>query len=146
MITHLAASRPTAVNLFWALNRMEQVLVNSQTVSKAKDALIVEAKNIFAEDEAMCRKIGEYGLSLFAKDDRVLTICNAGAIATARYGTALAPFHLAKEHDFPLQVYACETRPVLQGARLTAWELQQAGVDVTLITDSMAAHTIKKKT
>ncbi len=145
VITHLVASRPTAVNLFWALNRMEQVLVNSQTVSKAKDALIIEARNIFAEDEAMCRKIGEYGLSLFAKNHRVLTICNAGAIATARYGTALAPFHLAKEQDFPIQVYACETRPVLQGARLTAWELQQAGVDVTLITDSMAAHTIKEK-
>ena len=144
-ITRLAASRPTAVNLFWALNRMERVLLQSLSIEEAKTALIAEAKTIFAEDEAMCRQIGENGLSLFSKGDRVLTICNAGAIATARYGTALAPFHLAKERDFPLQVYACETRPVFQGARLTAWELQQAGVDVTLISDSMAAHTIKEK-
>ena len=144
-ITRLAASRPTAVNLFWALNRMEQVLLQAPSIEEAKTALIAEAKTIFAEDEAMCRQIGENGLSLFSEGDRVLTICNAGAIATARYGTALAPFHLAKELDFPLQVYACETRPVFQGARLTAWELQQAGVDVTLISDSMAAHTIKEK-
>jgi methylthioribose-1-phosphate isomerase len=144
-ITRLAASRPTAVNLFWALNRMEKVLLQAPSIEEAKIALIDEAKTIFAEDEAMCRQIGEHGLSLFSEGDRVLTICNAGAIATARYGTALAPFHLAKERNFPLQVYACETRPVFQGARLTAWELQQAGVDVTLISDSMAAHTIKEK-
>lgn len=74
-----------------------------------------------------------------------MTICNAGSIATAYYGTALAPFHLSKQRDIPLEVFACETRPVLQGSRLTAWELQQSGVDVTLITDNMAAHTIKTK-
>ncbi|WP_230304226.1 S-methyl-5-thioribose-1-phosphate isomerase, partial [Peribacillus simplex] len=131
-IEKLASSRPTAVNLFWALRRMENALHAAQSISAAKEALVTEAKAIFAEDEEMCRKIGEHGLSLFTRGDSILTHCNAGGIATARYGTALAPFHLAKERDFPLKVYACETRPVLQGARLTAWELMQAGVDVTL--------------
>ncbi|GAB6255691.1 S-methyl-5-thioribose-1-phosphate isomerase [Peribacillus sp. NPDC055009] len=144
-IEKLASSRPTAVNLFWALRRMENTLEDAQSISTAKEALISEAKAIFAEDEEMCRKIGEHGLSLFTRGDSILTHCNAGGIATARYGTALAPFHLAKEKDFPLKVYACETRPVLQGARLTAWELMQAGVDVTLISDNMAAHTIHQK-
>ncbi|MDM5212144.1 S-methyl-5-thioribose-1-phosphate isomerase [Peribacillus sp. NJ4] len=144
-IEKLASSRPTAVNLFWALRRMENTLKAAQSISTAKEALVSEAQAIFAEDEEMCRKIGEHGLSLFAKGDSILTHCNAGGIATARYGTALAPFHLAKERDFPLKVYACETRPVLQGARLTAWELMQAGVDVTLISDNMAAHTIHQK-
>ncbi|MFF2497977.1 S-methyl-5-thioribose-1-phosphate isomerase [Peribacillus sp. NPDC058075] len=144
-IEKLASSRPTAVNLFWALRRMENTLQAAQSISTAKEALVSEAKTIFAEDEEMCRKIGEHGLSLFARGDSILTHCNAGGIATARYGTALAPFHLAKEKDFPLKVYACETRPVLQGARLTAWELMQAGVDVTLISDNMAAHTIHQK-
>ncbi|MGZ9818261.1 S-methyl-5-thioribose-1-phosphate isomerase [Peribacillus simplex] len=144
-IEKLASSRPTAVNLFWALRRMENTLQAAQSISTAKEALVSEAKAIFAEDEEMCRKIGEHGLSLFTRGDSILTHCNAGGIATARYGTALAPFHLAKERDFPLKVYACETRPVLQGARLTAWELMQAGVDVTLISDNMAAHTIHQK-
>lgn len=144
-IEKLASSRPTAVNLFWALRRMENTLQAAQSISTAKEALVAEAKAIFAEDEEMCRKIGEHGLSLFNRGDSILTHCNAGGIATARYGTALAPFHLAKERDFPLKVYACETRPVLQGARLTAWELMQAGVDVTLISDNMAAHTIHQK-
>lgn len=144
-IDKLASSRPTAVNLFWALRRMENTLQMAESISAAKEALVSEAKKIFAEDEEMCRKIGEYGLSLFTEGDSILTICNAGAIATARYGTALAAFHLAKERDFPIKVYACETRPVLQGARLTAWELMQAGVDVTLISDNMAAHTIHQK-
>ncbi|MCK1982698.1 MULTISPECIES: S-methyl-5-thioribose-1-phosphate isomerase [Peribacillus] len=144
-IEKLASSRPTAVNLFWALRRMENTLQAAQSISTAKEALVSEAKAIFAEDEEMCRKIGEHGLSLFTRGDSILTHCNAGGIATARYGTALAPFHLAKEKDFPLKVYACETRPVLQGARLTAWELMQAGIDVTLISDNMAAHTIHQK-
>lgn len=144
-IEKLASSRPTAVNLFWALRRMENTLQAAQSISTAKEALVSEAKAIFAEDEEMCRKIGEHGLSLFTRGDSILTHCNAGGIATARYGTALAPFHLAKERHFPLKVYACETRPVLQGARLTAWELMQAGVDVTLISDNMTAHTIHQK-
>ena len=144
-INRLASSRPTAVNLFWALKRMELILEGSPSVAEAKIALEEEAISIFSEDENMCRKIGEHGLSLFEKGDRILTHCNAGGIATARYGTALAAFHIAREQDFPLKVYACETRPVLQGARLTAWELMHAGVDVTLISDNMAAHTIQEK-
>ncbi|WP_110927817.1 S-methyl-5-thioribose-1-phosphate isomerase [Bacillus massiliglaciei] len=144
-IQRLASSRPTAVNLFWALNRIERVLQAACTVTEAQKNIVSEAQDIFREDEEICRKIGEYGLSLFNEGDRVLTHCNAGGIATARYGTALAAFHLAKERNFPIKVFASETRPVFQGARLTAWELQQSGVDVTLIADSMAAHTIKEK-
>lgn len=144
-ITKLGSSRPTAVNLFWALKRMEKTLQAAKSIPAAKSALVSEAKTIFTEDEEMCRKIGEYGLSLFNEGDSILTHCNAGGIATARYGTALAPFHLARERSLPIKVYACETRPVLQGARLTAWELMQAGVDVTLISDNMAAHTILQK-
>lgn len=142
---YLASSRPTAVNLFWALERLTNVLHASKSVNEAKTNIVHEAIQIQVEDEAVCHQIGENALSLLQKGDRVMTICNAGSIATARYGTALAPFYLAKEKDFPLSVFACETRPVLQGARLTTWELQQAGVDVTLITDNMAAHTIKAK-
>ncbi|MBM7704770.1 S-methyl-5-thioribose-1-phosphate isomerase [Metabacillus iocasae] len=142
---YLASSRPTAVNLFWALERMVNSITNVTSINEAKTTLVHEAIRIQVEDEEVCYKIGDNALSLFKKDDRVMTICNAGSIATAYYGTALAPFHLSRERDIPLQVYACETRPVLQGSRLTAWELQQSGVDVTLITDNMAAHTIKTK-
>ncbi|AZB42526.1 S-methyl-5-thioribose-1-phosphate isomerase [Bacillus sp. FJAT-42376] len=142
---YLAGSRPTAVNLAWALNRLEQSCQRAQSVNEAKTILIHEAIQIQVEDEETCRQIGQHALKLFQKKDRIMTICNAGSIATARYGTALAPFYLAKEQNFPLEVFACETRPVLQGARLTAWELMEAGVDVTLITDSMAAFTIQEK-
>lgn len=140
---YLASSRPTAVNLFWALDRVTQKAQTAQTVAEAKKLLVTEAKAIQQEDEEVCRKIGEYGLSLLQDGDAILTICNAGGIATARYGTALAPLYLAKEKGWKLSAYACETRPLLQGARLTTWELQQAEIDVTLITDSMAAYTIK---
>ncbi len=142
---YLATSRPTAVNLFWALNRLSASIKGVTSVNEAKTTLIHEAICIQVEDEDTCRQIGEHGLSLFSSGDKVLTICNAGSIATARYGTALAPFYLAKERNIPLKVFASETRPVLQGARLTSWELLQAGIDVTLITDNMAAHTIKAK-
>ncbi|ELK21537.1 S-methyl-5-thioribose-1-phosphate isomerase [Anoxybacillus flavithermus] len=142
---YLASSRPTAVNLFWALDRLMKSVANATSVNEAKTTLIHEAICIQVEDEDVCRRIGEHALSLFQDGDRIMTICNAGAIATARYGTALAPFHLAKEKGMTLHAYACETRPVLQGARLTAWELSQAGVDVTLITDNMAAQTMKAK-
>lgn len=142
---YIATSRPTAVNLFWAIDRLFLSTQTASSVNEAKTILIHEAINIQMEDEATCREIGEHALSLFNKQDKVLTICNAGSIATAKYGTALAPFYLAQERNFPLQVFACETRPVLQGARLTTWELQQANIDVTLITDNMAAHTIKTK-
>ncbi|MBW3114107.1 MULTISPECIES: S-methyl-5-thioribose-1-phosphate isomerase [Bacillaceae] len=142
---YLADSRPTAVNLFWALNRLDKVLEHVQTVNEAKTDLIHTAIQIHTEDEEVCRMIGEFALTVLDDKRKVMTICNAGSIATSKYGTALSPFHLGREKGIGFQVFACETRPVLQGARLTAWELQQSGVDVTLITDSMAAHTIKEK-
>lgn len=142
---YLASSRPTAVNLFWALDRLMNSVAGVKTLDEAKTKILNEAIAIEKEDEKVCQLIGEHALSVFKDGDRIMTICNAGSIATAKYGTALAPFYLAKERNIELSVFACETRPVLQGARLTTWELMQAGVDVTLITDNMAAHTIKSK-
>ncbi|WP_159887475.1 S-methyl-5-thioribose-1-phosphate isomerase [Paenibacillus puerhi] len=149
---YLATSRPTAVNLFWALDRMRAraaVLLGeagdgAADLEAAKRALLDEAIAIQAEDEETCRLIGEHALSLFQDDMGVLTHCNAGGLATARYGTALAPMYLAQEKGIKLKVFADETRPVLQGARLTAFELQQAGVDVTLICDNMAGAVMAK--
>jgi len=145
---YLATSRPTAVNLFWALDRMKaraQALVGSgSTPAEATAALLAEAQLIQDEDEATNRLIGEHALTLFEDGMGVLTHCNAGGLATAKYGTALAPFYLALEQGIHLKVFADETRPVLQGARLTAYELQQAGVDVTLICDNMAGHVMSK--
>lgn len=141
----LASSRPTAVNLFWALDRVLKKARRATTLAEAKQLIEAEALSIQAEDEEICKRIGEHALSLLADGETVLTICNAGAIATARYGTALAPLHLAKERGIRLSAYVCETRPLLQGGRLTTWELQQAGVDVTLISDNMAAHTMATK-
>ncbi|MFC4600483.1 S-methyl-5-thioribose-1-phosphate isomerase [Cohnella hongkongensis] len=145
---HLATSRPTAVNLFWALDRMK---ARAQTLASlglapadATQALLDEAKQIHAEDEETNRRIGEHALTLFEDGMGVLTHCNAGGLATAKYGTALAPFYLALERGIHLKVFADETRPVLQGARLTAFELQRAGVDVTLICDNMAGHVMSK--
>lgn len=142
---YLISSRPTAVNLAWALDRLVKRIEQAGTVARAKAQLIEEAQLIRDEDEAACRNIGEHALELLVDKEKILTICNAGSIATAKYGTALAPFHLGIERGREFEVYACETRPLFQGARLTVWELQQAGVDVTLITDSMAAHTIAAK-
>ncbi|WP_391205885.1 S-methyl-5-thioribose-1-phosphate isomerase [Psychrobacillus sp. L4] len=142
---YLGDSRPTAVNLVWALDRLRSAVQQTVTIQEAKNRLLEEAVNIHKEDEVSCRNIGEFALSLLENHTRVMTICNAGSIATAKYGTALAPFHLGSEQGKQFQVYACETRPVFQGSRLTVWELQQSGVDVTLITDSMAAHTIGAK-
>ncbi|NOU92281.1 S-methyl-5-thioribose-1-phosphate isomerase [Paenibacillus sp. LMG 31456] len=145
---YLATSRPTAVNLFWALDRMRQragALASAGGEPEAmKQALLDEAKLIQSEDEETCRLIGEHALALFEDGMGVLTHCNAGGLATARYGTALAPMYLAQERGIHLKVYADETRPVLQGARLTAFELQQAGVDVTLICDNMAGAIMNK--
>ncbi|MDM5198562.1 S-methyl-5-thioribose-1-phosphate isomerase [Fictibacillus enclensis] len=141
----LSTSRPTAVNLFWALDRITASVANVRETKEAVDRIEQEALLIQKEDEEICRKIGENGLTLLSDGDRLMTHCNAGGIATAKYGTALAPLYLAKEKGWNLSVYANETRPVFQGARLTAWELKQAGVDVTLITDNMAAHTLKTK-
>ncbi|ARK29515.1 S-methyl-5-thioribose-1-phosphate isomerase [Halalkalibacter krulwichiae] len=142
---YLETSRPTAVNLFWAIKRILSVVERVSTIKKAKEAILDKANVIAKEDEDVCRSIGEHAINLFQDGDTLLTHCNAGGIATARYGTALAPFYIAKERGIHLKAFASETRPVLQGARLTAWELQQLGIDVTLITDNMVAHTIKTK-
>jgi len=138
---YLATARPTAVNLFWALDRIKERVQKEAGASVAdiKHAVLSEALQIQQEDEQVCRQIGEYLLTLLEDGIGVLTHCNPGALATAAYGTATAPFYLAKERGWNLKVYADETRPVLQGARLTAYELQQAGIDVTLICDNMAA-------
>ncbi len=145
---YLATSRPTAVNLFWALDRMKAranaLAAEGVSAADAIRALLDEAKQIHAEDEETNRLIGEHALTLFKDGMGVLTHCNAGGLATSKYGTALAPFYLALEQGIQLKVFADETRPVLQGARLTAFELQQAGVDVTLICDNMAGHVMSK--
>ncbi|QQE75156.1 S-methyl-5-thioribose-1-phosphate isomerase [Brevibacillus composti] len=138
---YLATARPTAVNLFWALDRVKARVQREgeQPVEALKAAVLDEALTIQREDAEVCRTIGENLLTLLHDGMGVLTHCNPGALATAAYGTATAPFYLAKERGWNLKVYADETRPVLQGARLTAYELQQAGIDVTLICDNMAA-------
>lgn len=143
---YLASSRPTAVNLFWALDRMENRFKREEgkTVQEVKQALKEESETIRAEDEMVCKSIGENALSLLKSGMGILTHCNAGTIATAKYGTALAPIYLGKERGYDFKVYADETRPLLQGARLTAWELNEAGVDVTLICDNMASIVMKE--
>lgn len=142
---YLDSSRPTAVNLSWALGRMEKVVLSHRNlpVREIRRLLGEEAAAIREEDIRVCRKIGEYGLSLVKPGDGILTHCNAGQLATCRYGTATAPIYLGQEAGYHFRVFADETRPLLQGARLTAFELQSAGVDVTLICDSMAATVMK---
>lgn len=143
---YLATSRPTAVNLFWAIDRMmnKAEALGEKEVSEIKQELLEEAKRMHQEDVEICRSIGEHAITLFHDGIGLLTHCNAGGIATAKYGTALAPMFLAKEKGWNIKVFADETRPVLQGARLTAWELQQGGIDVTLICDNMAAMVMSK--
>jgi methylthioribose-1-phosphate isomerase len=145
---YLATSRPTAVNLFWALDRMRRVIRQAVDLPPAafKERLAREAMNIRDEDAAMCRAIGLHGATLLNDGDTVLTHCNAGGLAASEYGTALAPIYVATEQKKTIRVYADETRPLLQGSRLTAWELMQAGVDVTVICDNMAAHVMKTRT
>ena len=142
---YLVTARPTAVNLAWALRRMEGVLDNNPALAPAQllPLLRAECQAILDEDIAMCRKISEYGLSLLKEGDGVLTHCNAGPIATSQYGTATGPILLGRERGMNFRVFADETRPLLQGARLTAYELQKAGVDVTLICDNMASVVMK---
>ncbi|MGO0060017.1 S-methyl-5-thioribose-1-phosphate isomerase [Brevibacillus fluminis] len=142
---YLNASRPTAVNLGWALRRMEQKAQEAKhlPIPELKAVLLDEAKRIQDSDEAACRAIGEYGAELLQDGMGILTHCNAGGLATGRYGTALSPIYIAAEKGVHVKVYADETRPVLQGARLTAYELQEAGIDVTLICDNMAAMVMK---
>ena len=141
----LAAARPTAVNLAWAVDRLSRRAASmaGASVSEIVRALGEEARAIHREDMEMCEAISRYGLSLLKEGDGVLTHCNAGPLATSRYGTGQGPFHLAAQLGMKLKVYADETRPLLQGARLTAWELQRAGVDVTLICDNMASMVMK---
>ena len=143
---YLATSRPTAVNLFWALDRMEAVVEQNKdkTVPEVKALLREEAVRIHDEDVEVCRKIGEYALELVKPGDGLLTHCNAGQLATVKYGTATAPMYLGQERGYGFHIYADETRPLLQGARLTAFELQAAGMDVTLICDNMSASVMKK--
>lgn len=152
---YIATSRPTAVNLFWALNRMEDRLFElegeldpqlpwREQLEQVKRGLLNEAEAIRQEDIDACFAMGEHGLSLLDRNMGILTHCNAGTLATAMYGTCLAPIHLGQERGYDFKVYADETRPLLQGARLTAWELKKSGVDVTLICDNMASTVMKQ--
>jgi methylthioribose-1-phosphate isomerase len=143
----LRTSRPTAVNLFWALDRMERRvagITEDRSPEELTRKLLDEALAIEEEDRAMCRAIGAAGAALIGQGQGVLTHCNAGGLATADYGTALAVMFAAAEQGRRFHVYADETRPLLQGARLTAWELKQRGLDVTLICDNMAAQVMKE--
>jgi methylthioribose-1-phosphate isomerase len=143
---YLASSRPTAVNLFWALERMKFTAYENRAKSPAeiKKALLVEAHKIIREDKGACRKMARYGASLIRSGDAILTHCNAGGLATADYGTALGVLFEASEQGKRIKVFVDETRPLLQGARLTAWELMREGIDTTLICDNMAASLMAK--
>lgn len=143
---YLATSRPTAVNLFWALDRMRARAAET-AASPNEDRLAVlldEAKLIHEEDRRICHAIGKYGAELLGDGATALTHCNAGGLATAEYGTALSVFFTAQDAGKSIHVFVDETRPLLQGARLTAWELTQRGIDATLICDSMAAQVMKE--
>lgn len=145
----LDSARPTAVNLSWALRRMERAAVKAgreegKSVGEVKDILRLEAQTIREEDIRVCRRIGENGLALVKPGEGILTHCNAGQLATIKYGTATAPIYLGQERGYGFRVYADETRPLLQGARLTAYELYSAGVDVTLLCDNMSASVMAK--
>ena len=142
---YLISSRPTAVNLAWALNRMEQVVLKNKTCSvpELKNLLRKEALEIRDEDIRVCRAIGEHGLTLIHDGDGILTHCNAGQLATTRYGTALAPIHVGRELGMNFKVYTDETRPLLQGARLSAYEMVADGVYTTVICDNMASSVMR---
>jgi methylthioribose-1-phosphate isomerase len=143
----MAATRPTAVNLFWAIERMKRAFADAAqggcSVDEIKQRLETEARRIHDEDVASCRMMGAFGAELVPQDARILTHCNAGALATAGYGTALGVIRAAAERGKNVAVLADETRPFLQGARLTAWELVKDGIDTTVITDNMAASMMR---
>lgn len=143
---YLAASRPTAVNLSWALTRMEHtsVINRNKPVGRIKKIMLAEALSILREDKIACRRMARYGSSLVRSGDTILTHCNAGGLATADYGTALGVLFESKKQGKRIHVYADETRPLLQGARLTVWELMHEGIDTTLICDNMAASLMAK--
>jgi methylthioribose-1-phosphate isomerase len=147
VVTTLAGTRPTAVNLFWALERMTKAAGQNKEKDPEQvvEILLQAALSIHREDQQMCEKIGEFGAGLLKDGDTVLTHCNAGALATGGIGTALGIIYTAVWQGKKIIVFADETRPVLQGARLTVWELQQQGIDVTLICDNMAAFVMKRK-
>jgi len=146
VIKYLAASRPTAINLFWGLKEMLKAAekVKLKPLAEVKKALFQQAMKIIENDKASCRKIGFFGSKLFKNNDTVLTVCNAGILATIDYGTALGVIYRANEEGKKIKVFACETRPLLQGARLTTWELKKKGIDVTLICDNMAATLMQQ--
>jgi methylthioribose-1-phosphate isomerase len=144
---YLVSSRPTAVNLFWAIARMKNSAIQQRGKNSPREiavALLAEAMAIWEEDRAMCRAIGRHGARLFDNVAGVLTHCNAGALVTVDYGTALAPIFAAHDAGRRIHVYVDETRPLLQGARLTTWELQQRGIPATLICDSVAAQVMRE--
>ena len=141
---YLASSRPTAVNLFWALDRVWRAASSVETLQQLREIVLREANAIYDEDVEMCRRIGRHGEKFIKDDAGILTHCNAGALATAGQGTALSPMFEAHKNGKKFKVYADETRPLLQGARLTAWELKQAGIDVTVICDNMAGWLMKQ--
>ncbi len=145
-VKYLASSRPTAVNLFWALARMKRIAENNSSgpVARIKKILLKEALKIIDEDKRNCRQMARYGSRLIKKGDTILTHCNAGGLATADYGTALGVLFEAARQGKRIKVYADETRPLLQGARLTTWELLHEGIDTTLICDNMAASLMAK--
>ena len=146
-IEYLAGSRPTAVNLFWALDRMQRraaELRATKSPSEIHKLLLTEAKAIHDEDRELCRAIGRHGAELIPSGSGVLTHCNAGGLATAEYGTALSVFFTCQDQGKALKVFVDETRPLLQGARLTAWELTQRGIDATLICDNMAGQVMRE--
>ncbi|MFM1802303.1 MAG: Methylthioribose-phosphate isomerase [Planctomycetota bacterium] len=144
---YLATSRPTAVNLFWALDRMKRVAggFSGEDTGDFLNFLLNEAQTIRNEDDTMCHAIGRHGSSLISDGTGILTHCNAGGLATSDYGTALAVIYSAHEAGKNIQVYADETRPLLQGSRLTAWELSKRGVPVTVICDNMAAVVMRER-
>jgi methylthioribose-1-phosphate isomerase len=141
---YLASSRPTAVNLFWALDRVWQAASSDNTLQQLREVILREANAIYQEDVDMCRSIGRHGEKFIKDGAGILTHCNAGALATAGQGTVLSPMFEAHKKGKKFKVYADETRPLLQGARLTAWELKQAGIDVTVICDNMAGWLMKQ--
>jgi len=147
VLLYLSSSRPTAINLFWALDRMRVCCVKHRNlpINRIKTELLNVAQKIIEEDKNICRNIGRNGAKLIKDGDVILTHCNAGGLATADYGTALGVIFYASEQGKKIRVYADETRPLLQGARLTTWELMQAGIDVTLICDNMAGSLMKQE-
>ena len=140
-------TRPTAINLFWAIEKMQKIVHKHSSFSNTTifEALLNEAHELFQQDRLICRRMGRFGEALLPQKSSVMTYCNAGALATSGYGTALGMLYSAKNSGKSVSVFASETRPLLQGARLTAWELSENGIDVTIICDNMAASVLRKE-